>query len=111
MSKGFRGFTYAALSTAGLFLVSVAPASAFCYNTGFFNTGTVVGTGSTCSAADFDLRANLDATAEAYCQDNYGANAQYYNPTYSTTLGSCQSNGIGFREEGSASFQCHVCVP
>jgi hypothetical protein len=111
MSKGFRGLTYAALSVAGLFLMSAAPASAICYDTAFFSTGTVVGTGLSCTAAHQDLLGNLQATANNYCQAHYGADAQYNDSTYSFTANGCEVNGVGYRESGSASFQCHVCVP
>ena len=109
-----RGITYAGLVVAAMFLLSPAPASALrCYRPStVYNTGTLVGTGFTCQAADQSLRANLQLTASSNCQTIYGDNADAdWVGSYTETVNGCEPNGSGYKETGSASYQCIVCPP
>ncbi len=74
-----------------------------------YNTGTLTGTGNTCSDADTDLRVILDAAATSNCMTIYGPNADVYWSSYVVTVNSCQPNGVGKKETGSASYQCISC--
>lgn len=110
MSRGYRGIAWAGLTTAALCLLSAVPAAAICSHPApVYNTGTLTGTGLTCTEAQTNLQVALSSAATFNCIAIYGSNADYDLSTYMETLNSCQPNGVGKQETGSASYKCLVC--
>lgn len=108
MYRKCRGIIYSGLILSALFLLSASPAAAFCYhNPTVYNTGTLVGTGSTCANAQTSLESNLYSTADANCVSLYGDNAGV--DSYTESLNSCEANGVGWKQTGSAQYTCAVC--
>jgi hypothetical protein len=104
-----RAIACASLVLVASLLLSAHPAEAYCnHSPTVYNTGTVTGTGNTCTDAQVALQGNLQATASAQCESLYGPDAGYEN--YSETLNACVQNGIGKAMTGSASFTCFVCT-
>jgi hypothetical protein len=109
MYRTCRGIVYPVLVVSALFLLSASPAAAFCsHKPTVYNTGTLVGTGSTCANAQANLSGLLYNTAEANCQSLYGENASV--DSYTESLNSCEDNGVGKKQTGSAAYTCVVCV-
>jgi|GEM_PF-3487724 len=106
----FRGLVYSGLMVSALFLLTAAPAAAFCsHPSTVYNTGTLTGTGNTCPDALASLEGNLQSTASFNCQDIYGPDADVDFGTYSESLNACVQNGVGKLQTGSASYKCIVC--
>jgi hypothetical protein len=109
MLRTSRAIACANLVLVASLLFSAPPAEAYCnHDPTVYNTGTVTGTGNTCTDAQSALQANLQATASVLCESIYGVNAGYEN--YSETLNACVQNGVGKATTGSASFKCFVCT-
>jgi hypothetical protein len=109
MYRKCRGIVYSGLVVIALFLLSASPAAAFCHHyTTVYNTGTLVGTGSTCANAQTSLQSNLYSTADSNCQSLYGADAGV--DSYTESLNSCEVNGVGWKQTGSAQYTCVVCA-
>jgi hypothetical protein len=109
MYRKYLGIVYPVLVASALFLLSASPAAAFCsHKPTVYNTGTLVGTGSTCTDAQNNLSGLLFNTAEANCQSLYGDDASV--EFYVESLNSCEPNGVGKKQTGSAQYKCVVCV-
>jgi hypothetical protein len=92
----------------GAVLLAPKPASAICiYEDPVYDTGTLTGTGGTCSQAQSDLESNLHATALQNCIAIYGQYASV--DSFTETLNGCEPNGVGQLETGSAEYTCKIC--
>jgi len=104
----FRSIVYAGLILSVFLLLSAIPAAAFCVRQPtLYNTGTLTGTGNTCTDAYASLESDLLGTANANCVATYGENSSFGD--YSESLNACVQNGVGKLQTGSAQYRCFVC--